>query len=125
MVPSRALVSQAGGNTEKPTKTPALVQSEVLSAPILPTLPFMNASDLPDPGKPAAPLLKPGLLKEAVFALSKDLLFTDRTLPQPEVTLVKHCEFPVSYYLDLHRAASAPGSRGQYKWPAKPCTEAV
>ena len=50
MVTSRALVSQAGANTEKPTKTPALVQSAVLAAPNIPTLPFMNATDLPDPG---------------------------------------------------------------------------
>ena len=118
VVPVRAIVSQAGGDVVKPAKTPALVQSEVLSAPILPTLPFLNASDLLDPGKPAVPLLKPGLLKEAVFALSKDHLFTDRLLPQPGAELLKHCEFPVSYYLDLHRAASASGSRGQYKWPA-------
>ena len=78
----------------------------------------MDAIDLPDPGEPALPLLKPGCLKESVFALSKDYLFTDRVLPAPAVSIVKHSEYPVSYYLDLHRETSAPGRRGQYTWPA-------
>ena len=44
VVPARAIVTQASADVVKPAKTPALVQSEVLSAPILPTLPSMNAT---------------------------------------------------------------------------------
>ena len=79
---------------------------------------FMDASDIPDPGKPAMPILKPGLLKDSVFALSKDYLFIDKVLPQPEVSLDVNPQFPVSYFVDLHKRTSAPGARGQYSWQA-------
>ena len=117
-VPSKALYTAEQVKTVVKPKQSALVQSEDLSSPILADLPFMDAVDLPDPGQPALPLLRPGCLKESVFALSKDYLFTDRILPPPAVSLVKHSEYPVSYYVDLHRETSAPGRRGQYTWPA-------
>ena len=92
-VPSKAVCSQTKVSTVSKPKQSALVQSEHLSPPIPADLPFMDAVDLPDPGEPALPLLKPGCRKESVFALSKDYLITDRVLPAPAVSLVKHTHF--------------------------------
>ena len=120
-IPERARVlkeSVEGNSATSAHKQSVLVQSEKLSQPLLAELPFIDADDLVVINQPVKPLLKPGFLKEAVFALSKDKLFIDRILPPPSANLVKNHQFPVNYYIDLHKKTSAPGSRGQYKWPA-------
>ena len=117
-VPKTAIVQEETVVVTKAPKQSVLVLSEVPSPPLLAALPFMDADDLGDFGKPVKPVVKPGLLREAMFALSKDELFIDRLLPPPDTSLVKHSQFPASYYIDLHMKTSVAGSRGQYSWPA-------
>ena len=118
MVPVKALVPKESAVRVKVPRQSALVQSETQSPPLPVDLPFIDAVDLSDFGQPVKPVLKPGLLRESRFALSHDKLFIDRVLPAPEVSLVKHSKYPVSYYIDLHKVTSAAGSRGPYSWPA-------
>ena len=117
-VPGKAIISLESDISKPTQKKSALVQTEVYSPPVHPALPFMDAEDLGDYGQPAKPVLKPGFLKNSCFVLSKDQIFINKLLPPPEVDLVKHPEFPASYYIDLYRKASAPGRRGQFLWPA-------
>ena len=117
-VPEKAKVPPMSVPKDRSPKKSVLVQSEKPCQPLLSELPFMNADDMSDSDPPARPLLKPSFLKESVFALSKDKLFVDRMLPPPSINLEKHCNFHVRYYVDLYRKTSAPGSRGQYSWPA-------
>jgi hypothetical protein len=61
-VPKKAVISTEQENDKKRLKQSALVQSDDVSPPLLPDLPFMNAEDIPDPGRTAMPILKPCLL---------------------------------------------------------------
>ena len=117
MVPVKAWVPKEPAVRSKAPKQSVLVYSETQSPPLPADLPFIDAVDLTDFSQPVKPVLKPGLLRESCFALSHDKLFIDRVLPAPAVSLVKHSEYPVSYYINLHKLTSAAGSRGQYSWP--------
>ena len=118
MVPVKAWVTEESSVRSKAPRQSVLVRSETQSPPLPVDLPFIDAVDLSDFGQPVKPVIKPGLLRESCFALSQDKLFIDRVLPAPEVSLVKHSEFPVSYYINLYKVTSSAGSRGQYSWPA-------
>ena len=85
-VPKQAMVQKESVIGTKVPKQSVLVLSGVPSPPLLADLPFMDAVDLGDFGTPVKPVVKPGLLREAVFALSKDKLFIDRMLPAPETS---------------------------------------
>ena len=95
-----------------------LVHANVKFPQIEPLFPFSGCEDISDFLTPAKPIMKPGLLKNSLFTLPTGTSFVDKILPRPEVILVEHPKFDVAYYIDLHSKCSAPGSRGQYKWPA-------
>ena len=57
----------------------------------------------------AKPLLKPSALKETCFILPGNNVFVDRVLPGLGVPLVHHSDFPMEYFIALHKVTSAPG----------------
>ena len=93
-----------------------LVTSDFPAARIDPILPFEQSDDIGDFLVPAKPILKPGLLKTARFVLPSGKCFADKVLPRPSAELLEHSRFNVSYFIDLHFKAVAPGQRGQYVW---------
>ena len=95
-----------------------LVHASVPAAPIEPLLPFEGTEDISDFLAPAKPIMKPGLLKNTLFTLPSGVSFVDKILPRPADSLVEHSQYNVSYYVELHKECSAPGNRGQYRWPA-------
>ena len=95
-----------------------LVHASVLAPPIEPILPFEGTEDISDFLAPAKPIMKPGLLRNTLFTLPTGVSFVDKILPSPADTLVEHSQYNVAYYVKLHKKCSAPGNRGQYRWPA-------
>ena len=103
-----------GVSRSKPSN---LVKADVMGTPVEANLPFFSSSDMDGFLAPAKPILKPRFLRDCKFVLPNGSYFVDKALPTPSVELVEHSKFDVSYYVELHRQTSAPGSRGQYRWP--------
>ena len=105
----------------RPSKPPnygtKLTWSRKLATPIESVLPFDDCEDLGDHPAPVKPILKPGKLRDMYFTLPDGKVFSDKVLPSPDVELVEHESYNAMYFLNLHRVSSAPGERGQYKWP--------
>ena len=60
--------------------------------------------------QPAKPLLKPSSLTENCFILPGNKVFVDKVLPSIDVTLAQRLDFPMEYFVALHKLVSAPGS---------------
>ena len=102
----------------KPNKPQSkLIRADEMSPQIDPVLPFGCSKDIGDFPAPAKAVLKPGHLKDMYFSLPTGRTFTDKVLPRPGVTLTEHKTFPVGYYIQMYKQSSAPGTRGQYRWP--------
>lgn len=99
--------------------------STVSESPVLPSLVPVNKSaehalclsfagtensQLPAIPIPAKPLLKPSVLKENCFILPGNKVFIDKVLPPINVPLSQHTDFPIEYFVALHKLASAPGT---------------
>ena len=97
-------------------KQPNLTWSDNLATGIEASLPFSSSDVMPGFTAPAKPILKPTMLKASRFVLPGGKSFLDKILPSPAVKLVEHRKFDVTYFLNLHLRASAPGQRGQYRW---------
>ena len=97
-------------------KQPNLTWSEKLATGIESSLPFSSSDVMPGFTAPAKPILKPAMLKASRFVLPGGKSFLDKILPSPAVKLVEHSKFDVTYFINLHLRASAPGQRGQYRW---------
>ena len=118
-VSNKANVKQSSATAEPARKRESnLVHASVKSAQIEPLLPFDGSEDMSDFLIPAKPIMKPGLLKNTMFTLPSGISFVDKILPKPSVPLLEHSEYNAAYFIDLHNQCSAPGNRGQYKWPA-------
>jgi hypothetical protein len=73
-------------------------------------LPFMDSDDYQLTGlpTPAKPLLKPSALEENCFILPGNNVFIDKVLPSIIVPLTQRMDFPVEYFVALHKLVSTP-----------------
>ena len=74
------------------------------------TLDELDLPDLPALPTPAKPLLKASSLKENCFILPGNEVFVDKVLPQLDVPLTQHADFPMEYFVALHKLVSAPST---------------
>ena len=73
-------------------------------------LPFIGVDDdqLPILLQPAMPLVKPSALQSTCFILPRNQVFVDKILPPAIVQLVEQKNFPINYFVSLHKLVAAP-----------------
>ena len=59
--------------------------------------------------KPAKPSIRLSSLQDTCYILPGNIVFTDKVLPKPSVTLAENGNFPVEYFTALHRLVAAAG----------------
>ena len=65
--------------------------------------------ELPTIVAPAKPSVRPATLGETCFVLSDNRIFIDKILPPTKVQFTANSEFPLSYFVALHRLVAEVG----------------
>ena len=100
---------QAGGNASTTHKGASTADASTDEPVMCPLLGDVVSPELPAVPVPAKPLLKPSVLKENCFILPGNKVFIDKVLPPINEPLSECTDFPMDYFVALHKLASAPG----------------
>ena len=76
-----------------------------------PALPFADEDDsvLPSVTAPAKPSVKPSTLRDTCFVLPDNKVFIDKVLPPARVTFADNDDFPLAYFVALHKLVASQG----------------
>jgi hypothetical protein len=94
-----------------PVQQPSVTQSHTPDATVVwQALPFLDEDDFPMMSlpEPAKPLLKPSALKDTCFVLPSRSIFIDKVLPPTNLPLNPQTNFPLEYFVSLHKLVAAP-----------------